>query len=227
MAGVLNGVTVMHTVSRAVGVLAPLSVTGLMVIHSFNVLIVFAMASYTARFYYSTVRKAEKKLVELATQDPLTGLSNRRNLLALAKNEMARARRKGETISLIIADIDHFKQINDQRGHDTGDHVISDAAATLVRLSRGQDIVARWGGEEFLLLLPSTGIEAAAALAERIRQSVATTEVVHGGKPVSFTFSLGVAVLGEDEPLSDAIARADRAMYQSKADGRDRVTVAE
>jgi hypothetical protein len=119
----------LHVVSRAVGVMTPLSNAGLMVVHSFNVAIVFAMASYTARFYYSTVRRAERKLVELATQDSLTGLSNRRNLLALAKHEIARARRTGEPIALIIADIDHFKEINDRRGHDVGDQVIAHAAA--------------------------------------------------------------------------------------------------
>ena len=126
----------LHAGARLAGVQAPLSTGGLMVVHSFNVAIVFAMAAYTARFYYGTVRRAEKKLVELATQDPLTGLSNRRSLIALARNEMARARRSGEPVALIIADIDHFKQINDQRGHDVGDRVITDAGASLLRLCR-------------------------------------------------------------------------------------------
>lgn len=217
----------LHAVARLAGELAPLSAGGLMVVHSFNVAIVFAMAAYTARFYYGTVRRAEMKLVELATQDPLTGLSNRRNLIALARNEMARARRTGEPVALIIADIDHFKQINDRRGHDVGDRIITNAGASLLRLCRAQDVVARWGGEEFLLLLPSTGIDAAAALAERIRQTVAASEVLHAGVRVGYTLSLGVAVLGRDESLTDAIARADRAMYKSKAQGRDRVTVAD
>ena len=217
----------LHAMSRTVGVLTPLNATGLMFVHGFNVAIVFAMASYTARFYYSTVRRAEKKLVELATQDSLTGLSNRRNLLSLAKHEMARARRTGEPTALIIADIDHFKQINDQRGHDAGDRVISDAGGLLLRLCREQDIVARWGGEEFLLLLPATGVAAAAAFAERIRLAVAAIEVTHADARIGFTLSLGVAIMGADELLSSAIARADRAMYQSKALGRNRVTVAE
>ena len=216
----------LHMISRALGVQAPLSASGLMIVHSFNVAIVFAMASYTARFYYSTVRRAERKLVELATLDSLTGLSNRRNLLALATMEMARARRTKEPIALIIADLDHFKQINDQRGHDAGDHVVFDAAALLLRLCRAQDAVARWGGEEFLLMLPATNIVAASALAERMRQTVATTEVAHGAQRIAYTLLLGVAVLAEGEAFSDAIARADRAMYRSKAEGRNRVTVA-
>ena len=217
----------LHAVSRMAGVQAPLSNTGLMVVHGFNVAIVFAMASYTARFYYGTVRRAERKLVELATQDPLTGLANRRCLLAAARNEIARARRSGEPIALIVADIDYFKQINDTRGHEAGDHVICHAGALLSSLCRTQDTVARWGGEEFLLLLPATSLEAASALAERVRQTVATSAAEHAGQRIGYTFSFGVSKLGTDEPLSDAIARADRALYQSKAQGRDRVTVAE
>ena len=215
----------LNAISRAYGMLAPLGNTGLWVVHTFNIMIVFAMASYTARFYYNTVRRAERKLVELATLDPLTGLSNRRNLLALAKSEMARAGRTGEPTTLIIADIDHFKEINDRHGHEAGDQVLLHASASLLQLCRANDIVSRWGGEEFLLLLPATPIESGAALAERIRNAIATTQITYAGFPVGFTFSLGVTELRAGEPISNAIARADRALYQSKAHGRDRVTV--
>lgn len=179
-----------------------------------------------ARFYYATVRRAERKLVELATRDSLTGLSNRRNFLALAKQEMARARRSGEPIALIIADIDFFKQINDERGHYAGDHVIAHAAELMLRVCRSPDIVARWGGEEFLLLLPATTPDAATALAERIRHSHAETEGEHAGAKIKYSLSLGVAALALDESINHAIARADQAMYQSKAAGRNRVTEA-
>jgi len=217
----------LHTVSRTLGALAPLSPHGLVAVHAFNVAIVFAMASYTARFYYEAVRRAERNLVRLAMRDPLTGLANRRNLIAQAESEMARARRTGEPIALVIADIDHFKQINDQRGHDAGDRVITHAGNLMQQLCRTEDVVARWGGEEFLLLLPMTGIHAATELAERIRQAMHATEVIHADQRIVFTFSLGVAMLRVDEPLSASIARADHAMYQSKTQGRNRVTVAE
>ena len=95
----------------------------------------------------------------------------------------------------------------------------------LSRLCRTLDVVARWGGEEFLLLLPTTGVDAATGLAERIRETVATTGVDHAGLRIGFTLSLGVTVLRAGESLSAAIARADQALYQSKANGRDRVTV--
>lgn len=221
----------LHAVSRSMGVMAPLGHAGLMVVHGFNVSIVFAMAAYTARFYYGTVRRAEKKLMELATKDSLTGLSNRRNLLAMAEHEITRAHRTGETIAIVIADIDHFKQINDRYGHDTGDRVISHVGALMTQLCRGQDIVARWGGEEFLLLLPATNLNAAATLAERIRAGVAGTSVDHQGSGVttgvSFTLSIGVATLHRGELISAAIARADRMLYQSKALGRNRISVAD
>ncbi len=215
----------LHTISHATGVLTPLSVTGMWVVHAVNVAIVFAMASYTARFYYNTVRRAEHKLVELATQDPLTGLANRRNLIARAEQEIARARRSGAPIALMIADIDHFKQINDQYGHDTGDQVIHQIAQLLSGLCREQDTVSRWGGEEFLLLIPATGIEDARLLAERFRLAAEATHIEHADAKIAITLSFGVTALAVIEPLGVAIARADRAMYQSKAAGRNRVTV--
>jgi len=214
----------LHAVCRHYGALQPLSDVGLAIVHGFNVTIVFLMASYTARFYYATVRRAERKLVEMASRDPLTGLANRRHLLALAEHEIARTRRSGEPLSLIIADIDHFKRINDQRGHETGDQVLRHVAATLTNLCRAQDVVARWGGEEFLLLLPGTNAEAATMLAERIRASVATSPLPGDDAAVTITLSLGVALLKPDEEVAGAIARADRALYRSKEGGRDRVT---
>ncbi len=216
----------LHTASRLIGIVAPLSDIGLWVVHGFNVVVVFMMASYTARFYYNSVRKAENKLLQLATQDSLTGLSNRRNLLERARQEIVRARRRNEPIALIIADIDHFKAINDRYGHEAGDNVIRHAAELLQRLCRQQDVVARWGGEEFLLLLPSTNLPAAEALAERFRQAVVESVVAYGELEIKLMMSFGVAVLEHNENIDDAIARADKAMYQSKNDGRNRVTVA-
>jgi diguanylate cyclase len=142
----------LHAVSRALGVMAPLSAQGLAAVHAFNVVIVFGMASYTARFYYGVIRRAEKSLVELAMRDPLTGLSNRRSLITQAEREKARARRSGEPISVIIADIDHFKQINDQFGHDVGDRVIAHADSLMQQLCRSEDVVARWGGRRVLVI---------------------------------------------------------------------------
>ena len=217
----------LHTASRWVGPVAPLGTTGLWVVHGFNVAVVFAMAAYTARFYYRTVRRAEKKLADLAATDPLTGLSNRRNLLSLAEQVLAHAERTGHSTALVLADIDHFKAINDQHGHEAGDQVLVHIGTLLSETCRAQDIVARWGGEEFLLLLPATDAAAAWALAERVRKAVTAQPLAPQGAPITATLSLGVAVVRANEPLASAIARADGALYRSKEEGRNRVTTAE
>lgn len=216
----------LHTVCRYLGPLQALSESGLAIVHGFNVIVVFAMASSTARFYYTNVRRAERKLVEMATRDPLTGLANRRHFVALAQHEIARAGRSGEALTLVIADIDHFKRINDQHGHETGDLVLREVAEVLSRLCRAQDVVARWGGEEFLMLLPGASAEAASGTADRIRTALAATAMAAVSPPIALTLSLGVATLARGEDLSRAIARADQALYQSKAQGRNRVSVA-
>ncbi len=216
----------LHTVSRHVGPLTPLSAHGLAVVHGFNVAVVFCMAAYTARFYYDTVRRAEEQLQAQAATDPLTGLSNRRNLIARAERTLPEARLAGRPTALVIADIDHFKHINDRYGHDVGDQVLVSIGALLLRASRAHDVVARWGGEEFLILLPDTSAEAARILAERVRSAVAEAPMHHASGRIGATLSLGVCEVGADEPLSSAIARADRALYRSKDAGRDRVTTA-
>ncbi|WP_343594262.1 GGDEF domain-containing protein [Paracidovorax wautersii] len=217
----------LHTMSRHVGAQAPLSAHGLAVVHGFNVAVVFCMAAYTARFYYDTVRRAEEQLQAQAATDPLTGLSNRRNLIARAERTLAEARQAGRPTALVIADIDHFKRINDRYGHDAGDQVLVSIGARLLRASRAHDVVARWGGEEFLILLPDTSAEAAQILAERVRSAVAEAPIEHhAGGRIEATLSLGVCEVGAGESMTSAIARADRALYRSKDAGRDRVTTA-
>ncbi len=217
----------LHAAALHFGAMAPISGSALLVLNVFNVSIFFCMASYTARFYYALVRKSERKLRELATRDTLTGLSNRRHLLDLAQQEISRARRAGEQVSLVLADIDDFKQINDAHGHDAGDQVLIQSSMWFSGLCRAQDTVARWGGEEFLFLLPATGGDAGREFAERVRQTIAGREVDWTGESIHFTISLGVATLVEGESLHDAIVRADRALYRSKGGGRDRVSMAD
>ena len=216
----------LHTVGHFVGALTPLSDTALLLVNVFNVFIFFAMASYTARFYYRVVRRTEGMLRELATRDSLTGLANRGHLLALAEQEIARAIRAEQPISLVLADIDDFKRINDGYGHDAGDQVLVHASQLFREICRAQDTVARWGGEEFLFLLPATGPQAANEFAERLRRHIAATQVVHEDEQFLFSLSMGVATLAEGETLESAITRADDALYRSKDGGRNRVTVA-
>lgn len=161
------------------------------------------------------------ELQEQSTHDPLTGLSNRRNFTHVFADELARARRRNSALSLIFADLDHFKVINDTRGHQVGDQVLKATAAHLRACCRPYDTPARWGGEEFIILLPDTDELAATLFAERIRTSLQAGL----GPDISFpiTISIGVAQFLEGESLEALIERADLAMYHAKQQGRNRV----
>jgi diguanylate cyclase (GGDEF)-like protein len=166
--------------------------------------------------------RANERLAELATHDELTGLYNRRGLFELAQREFARARRTGRGLALVMADLDHFKEVNDRYGHLAGDEVLKRCAAVHAKLARASDLCGRLGGEEFLLLAPETDLEGAIALAERVRHSL--REMDEGG--IRVTASFGVTVLRDsDRSLDDMLRRADDALYRAKAGGRDRVAI--
>ena len=172
-------------------------------------------------------RRNEAKLRHLAMFDPLTELFNRRAFMELASREIARTRRTGEPYALLMMDLDHFKRVNDEFGHASGDRTLKAIAAIAARGVRGHDIVGRYGGEEFCALLPAAGAEEARAIAERVRAAVAAH--VPRGLARSITVSIGVAVCrsGQTCPLVPALARADEALYRAKHEGRDRVVVLE
>jgi len=157
-----------------------------------------------------------------ARTDTLTGLLNRRGGELALDEALARARRDGHAVSLLLADIDHFKQVNDTYGHDVGDTVITAVARTLAQTVRSGDVVARWGGEELLVLLPRAGVNEARQVAERCRAAVAAMRVVEA-PGLAATVSLGAAEVGDDEPLAGALRRADAALYRAKRQGRNRV----
>ncbi|BFO56919.1 MULTISPECIES: GGDEF domain-containing protein [Comamonadaceae] len=217
----------MYELSRRHGAQAPLDDFGLSITHAFNVAVVFAMAAYTARYYYGSVLRAERRLEAQAATDPLTGLSNRRRLASLAQERIAQARQAGQPTAVVIADIDHFKRINDTHGHEAGDQVLMHVAELLARSSRARDLLARWGGEEFLLVMPTCGLADAQALAERMRATVAERPARYRAHAIPASLSLGVAQLRSGESLEAAIARADGALYASKHAGRNRVTAAD
>lgn len=171
-------------------------------------------------------KKSEERLRELATTDSLTGLVNRRCFLEEAEREFRRAKRYGAALSLLMLDVDHFKEVNDTYGHEVGDHVLQSLAQTGLKVLRNVDIMGRMGGEEFAVLLPETGIDEAQGAAERLRASVEQTPVkVRGSVEVSCTVSIGVAQALEDETLDDLLRRADAAMYLAKDKGRNRSKV--
>ncbi len=168
---------------------------------------------------------ADRELREMAVKDPLTGLSNRRAFIHQASRVLAYHWRYGLDASMLFIDIDHFKAINDQFGHAAGDAVIVHLAGVLRQSIREFDLHCRYGGEEFVLLLPNSSEEEALAVAGRIREGVAHRE--DGVLPAAYTVSVGVASRLEDpaDPLEDLLRRSDAALYRAKQAGRDRVEV--
>jgi diguanylate cyclase (GGDEF)-like protein len=163
----------------------------------------------------------------LATVDGMTGLFNRRHFLSLAEIEWSRYQRHWRPVSLVLFDIDRFKSINDSFGHYAGDHVIVQIADICRQQKRKSDIIARFGGEEFLMLLPETELEAAQRVAERLRRKVETSAFSVASDAISTTISVGVA---EADPtmasIFDLIKLADKALYTAKESGRNRVCAA-
>jgi diguanylate cyclase (GGDEF)-like protein len=165
-----------------------------------------------------------KELERLATTDDLTGLCNRRHFLALAADALRQHAREQRPLALLILDIDLFKSVNDRFGHDAGDAVICHVADVCRGEISGSDILARFGGEEFVLLLPETTGEQAAARAEAMRRRLEATPFEVGGAEVRVTISIGVSEAGADtECIADMMKRADQALYQAKHNGRNRV----
>jgi two-component system cell cycle response regulator len=164
----------------------------------------------------------------MAATDSLTGLMNRRAFAGAMRGEIARCRRYGQQLSLALLDVDHFKRINDSRGHGGGDRVLAALGKLLQQIVRASDYVARWGGEEFVVAYSSTGGDGSLLAAERLREAIAAMQVTdEAGEPIPVTVSVGVAELGPAGDLDGLVDRADRAMYASKAGGRNRVTRAE
>jgi diguanylate cyclase (GGDEF)-like protein len=169
------------------------------------------------------VRNAER-LERLATTDEMTGICNRRHFLTLAETEWRRFQDDGAPFALLILDVDLFKSINDRFGHYVGDAVIKSMAAICQREKRDADILARIGGEEFVLLLPQTRRNEAVGFAEKLRQRVETEPFVHDGESLRLTISIGVAEAEAGMTgISDIMKRADQALYDAKRGGRNRV----
>jgi diguanylate cyclase (GGDEF)-like protein len=174
-----------------------------------------AMIAYENARLFSQVQ-------QLATIDDLTGIANRRHFFELAERELARARRDGHGLIAMMVDIDHFKNINDEHGHQVGDEVIQIVAGRLARFARSYDLIGRYGGEEFALLMPD-GPDPV-AIAERVRSAIAASPVPTVAGPLAVTVSVGAVSLSPgDADLSGLLGRADRRLYDAKRAGRNRV----
>ncbi|TDM05515.1 MAG: hypothetical protein C4K60_12190 [Ideonella sp. MAG2] len=168
----------------------------------------------------------ENRLIRLADTDPLTGLPNRRQFRQALEAEMSRMTREGGSLVLGVFDLDHFKRVNDEWGHDAGDQALVHIAKVVQHQLRAYDLVARTGGEEFVLLLPQTDLAEAQAVVERIRHAVMSAPFSYGEQSRVITVSVGLALVTDAALMDQRLRQADEAMYQAKHEGRNRVCCA-
>lgn len=168
---------------------------------------------------------AEMNLKKLATTDSLTGLLNRRGININIENLIIRTKRNNTPFSIFLIDIDHFKLVNDKYGHHTGDFVLKKLSKTLQKLLRAQDFIARWGGEEFLLILPHTENKGALTIAEKMRAKIEKTHFKFDNKSIKITISLGGCCFYNGMAFNFCLDIADKELYKSKLDGRNRVNL--
>jgi len=176
-------------------------------------------------FLLMHMERAEEAARQLAVTDPLTGTFNRRTFLELGAKEIARTRRAKSSLALLMLDLDHFKKVNDRYGHQAGDEALKCVVDCLQGCLRREDLLVRYGGEEFCVLLPDVALDHAALLAERARAAVEASGFHFQGTKIPLTISIGVALLARDsaEDIERLVSRADEALYSAKASGRNRV----
>lgn len=165
----------------------------------------------------------QNKLEAMATTDKLTGVANRHVFNMLFRQAYSQSKRSNSHLSAIMCDIDYFKQVNDSYGHPAGDVVLKTLAQTIKYSLRESDILFRWGGEEFLIILPESDLNLACHVADKIRQQVENLEVLFSRKSISVTISMGVATMIDNETSEELIMRSDKALYAAKENGRNRV----
>jgi two-component system cell cycle response regulator len=177
------------------------------------------------RRYTERLRDNVQLSIEMAITDALTGLYNRRYMETHVGTLVDQANSRGKPLSVLILDIDYFKSINDTHGHDAGDDVLQDFAIRIRKSIRGIDLACRYGGEEFVVVMPETDMAVATMVAERLRRRIASEPfpIQKGARMIEVTISIGIAALGPDDNAAAVIKRADQALYRAKRDGRNRV----
>ena len=188
-----------------------------------NLLICLAMMLLVLYLLSRVIRRFQLRIETQAMQDSLTGLPNRRGFDQIALKAIQDARREQKPLSAMLLDLDHFKRLNDTHGHLAGDEVLSGFAEDVRRCLRDSDIICRWGGEEFIIVLKDTASKGARRVAEKIRLLAEQHTYVFTGTALQVTVSLGLTELHPDDTLQSLIARADQALYSAKQSGRNRV----
>lgn len=198
------------------------------IVNYFIIITVFMLFSFLAYLFSLAsiktehqLKKANKKLEVLAGTDPLTGLLNRRRILEEIQNHMVQYQRDGNPFVLILGDIDGFKPFNDRHGHDCGDFILTSVSALMKKALRKNDHIARWGGEEFMLLLPETSLENGKAVAEKLRETILRNSFEYEGENLSITITFGISEYEKNLSASTLIKRADQSLYQGKLSGKN------
>lgn len=169
-----------------------------------------------------------ERSLDLATRiDPMTGLANRRDIMEKIEREWSRSERHQRTFSIMLADLDNFKRLNDKYGYNDGDDVLVEVSRVLWGCVRSEDVCARWGGEEFLFLLTETNIEGALTVARKVLDSISMTEFKANRPGIRITASIGLCEYQSGESIHECVARAYQALRQAKQEGKDRFVVAE
>lgn len=197
----------------------------LAIIRFINIFVCFSFIGYVTYLYMDIVKHAHQKLFWYANTDPLTKLSNRRHLVGIMEYEEKQSERSNNHFSIVLADIDDFKKINDELGHEAGDMVLIEISDKLKSALRQQDSIARWGGEEFLVLLPETDISVAEKISKRIQEALSNVLYEYKDKKFSVTLSMGVAQHTGVDPIDVTIGFADAALYAAKRAGKNTINV--
>lgn len=199
-----------------------------------NIVIAVVMLSFIGHYFEASAEGAEtellnvnKKLLNLATTDPVTNLTNRRNMMLRIEQEKEKLVMNGRPFVLIMIDIDNFKHVNDEYGHDCGDFVLVAIAESISLTIRKQDQVARWGGDEFLVMLPETDLEGGRIVGEKIRSRIIHTPFLYHGLDIPVTLTLGVGLCDKNIGIGGCLRKADQALYEGKQAGKNRVTLSE
>lgn len=188
--------------------------------------IIASIAGYITLSLYFELEQSRQEIHALANTDDLTQIFNRRYFLELAERELERSRRNGHSLAIILFDIDDFKHVNDSHGHLAGDFVLRITCQTCKVIVRPYDVFARFGGEEFIFLLPDTDEQHAKAVAERLRNLISRRVVSYNEIDVQITISVGIAIFDpQKDTLDDVISRADSALYLAKQLGKNRLEV--
>jgi two-component system cell cycle response regulator len=190
-----------------------------------NEILARARTQIRKKRYAERLRDNVQLSIEMAITDALTGLYNRRYMETHVGTLVDQAVARGKPLSVLILDIDYFKSINDTHGHDAGDDVLQDFAIRIRKSIRGIDLACRYGGEEFVVVMPETDMAVATMVAERLRRRIASEPfpIQKGARVIEVTISIGIAALGSGDDAAAVIKRADQALYRAKRDGRNRV----